>query len=45
MKVSHKSDMVGPFDRGGTIINKTFTFAFYSRSVYDLIKKLGCTGY
>ena len=26
VKVSHKSEMAGPFNRGDTIINKHFTF-------------------
>ena len=29
VKVSHKSEMAGPFNRGDTIINKHFTFYFY----------------
>ena len=29
VKVSHKSEMAGPFNRGDTIINKHFTFYIY----------------
>ena len=28
VKVSHKSEMAGPFNRGDTIINKHFTLLF-----------------
>jgi hypothetical protein len=32
-KASHKSEMAGPFSRGGTIINKTFTITISGRGV------------
>ena len=32
-KVSHKAEMLGPLNRGDTIINKHFTFTFYFRTI------------
>ena len=41
VKVSHKSEMAGPFNRGDTIINKQFTFyklkPSSNRSLFKLI--------
>jgi hypothetical protein len=39
-KVSHKSEMAGPLNRGDTIINKHFTFYFYTIHVVDHLEKL-----
>jgi hypothetical protein len=38
-KVSHKSEMAGPFSRSDTIINKTFTFTFFIFEVNNFRNK------
>jgi hypothetical protein len=37
-KVSYKSEVAGPFSRGDTVINKTFTFYGHASDAYKWLR-------